>query len=105
MTTQFKLSIFTLEIKQEVTTMNEALKQVSDSLAKLLAQQINRKLEAEKMIKENNVEGIADLILCQEKMEQYKKDAHDTHKYCMKLKQFLAQKGLTGEFCDWLEGK
>ena len=105
MTVQFKFSIFYIEIKQEVTTMNEALKQVSDSLAKLLAQQINRKLEAEKMIKENNVEGISDLILCKEKMEQYKKDAHDTHKYCMKLKRFLAQKGLTGEFCDWLEGK
>ena len=85
--------------------MNEAIKQASDSLAKLLAQQINRKLEAEKMIKENNVEGIADLILCKEKMEHYKKDAHDTHKYCMKLKRFLAHKGLTGEFCDWLEGK
>ena len=28
--------------------MNETLKQASDSLAKLLAQQINRKLEAEK---------------------------------------------------------
>lgn len=82
--------------------MNEALKQVSDSLAKLIAGQINRKLEAEKMIKENNVEGVADLILCKEKMEQFKKD---THKYCMKLKRFLAQKGLTGEFCDWLEGK
>ena len=85
--------------------MNEAIKQASDSLAKLLAQQINRKLEAEKMIKENNVEGIADLILCKEKMEQFKKDANDTHKYCMKLKRFLAQKGLTGEFFDWLEGK
>lgn len=85
--------------------MNEALKQVSDSLAKLIAGQINRKLEAEKMIKENNVEGVADLILCKEKMEQFKKDAYDTHKYCMKLKRFLAQKGLTGEFCDWLEGK
>ena len=85
--------------------MNKAIKQASDSLAKLLAQQINRKLEAEKMIKANNVEGVADLILCKEKMEHYKKDAHDTHKYCMKLKRFLSQKGLTGEFCDWLEGK
>ena len=85
--------------------MNEAIKQASDSLAKLLAQQINRKLEAEKMIQSNDIEGVADLILCKEKMEQFKQDAHDTHKYCMKLKRFLAQKGLTGEFCDWLEGK
>ena len=81
--------------------MNEAIKKASDSLAKLLAQQINRKLEAEKMIKENNVEGVADLILCKEKMEQYKKSGHETHKFCGKLKQFLAQKGLTGEFYDW----
>lgn len=85
--------------------MNEALKQVSDSLAKLIAGQINRKLKAEKMIQSNDIEGVANLILCKEKMEQFKKDAHDTHKYCMKLKRFLAQKGLTGEFCDWLEGK
>lgn len=81
--------------------MNEALKQASDSLAKLIAGQINRKLEAEKMIKENNVEGIADLILCKEKMEHYKKNGYETHKFCMKLKRFLAQKGLTGEFYDW----
>lgn len=86
--------------------MNEALKQASDSLVKLLAQQINRKLEAEKMIKENNVEGVADLILCKEKMEHYKKNGYETNKFCMKLKTFLAQKGLTGEFYDWLvEGK
>lgn len=78
--------------------MNEALKQTSDSLAKVIAKQINRKLKAEKMIKENDIEGVADLILCKEKMEHYKKDAH---KYCMKMKQFLAKKGLTGEFCDW----
>lgn len=35
--------------------MNEAIKQASDSLAKLLAQQINRKLEAEKMIQSNDI--------------------------------------------------
>ena len=85
--------------------MNEALKQASDSLAKLVAAQINRKLEAEKMIKENDIEGVANLILCKEKMEQFKKDAHDAHKFCMKLKQFLSKKGLTGEFYDFYEGK
>lgn len=91
--------------------MNEALKQASDSLAKLLAQQINRKLEAEKMIKENDIEGVANLILCKEKMERYKKNGNETHKLCMKLKQFLSKKGLTGEFYDWyvhdcyIEGK
>ena len=72
----------------------EALKQVSDSLA-------NRKLEAEKMIQSNDIEGVADLILCKEKMEHYKQNGYETHKLCMKLKQFLAQKGLTGEFYDW----
>ena len=30
-----------------------------------------------------------------------KKNGYETHKLCMKLKQFLAQKGLTGEFYDW----
>ena len=82
--------------------MNEALKQASDSLAKLLAQQINRKLEAEKMIQSNDIEGVADLILCKEKTEHYKKNGYETHKFCMKL----AQKGLTSEFYDWyVEGK
>lgn len=87
--------------------MNEALKQASDSLAKLVAAQINRKLEAEKMIKGNDIEGVANLILCKEKMEHYKKNGYETHKFCMKLKQFLNKKGLTGEFYDWLieEGK
>lgn len=74
--------------------MNEALKQASDSL-------VNRKLEAEKMIQSNDIEGVANLILCKEKMELYKKNGHETHKFCMKLKRFLAQKGLTGEFYDW----
>ena len=82
--------------------MNEALKQASDSLAKLIAGEINRKLEAEKMIQSNDIEGVADLILCKEKMEHYKKNGYETHKFCMKL----AQKGLTGEFYDWfVEGK
>lgn len=35
--------------------MNEALKQASDSLAKLITGQINSKLEAEKMIKVNKI--------------------------------------------------
>lgn len=74
--------------------MNEALKQASDSL-------VNRKLEAEKMIQSNNIEGVANLILCKEKMELYKNNGHETHKLCVKYKEFLAQKGLTGEFYDW----
>ena len=82
--------------------MQEALKQASDNLAKLVAKQINRKLEAEKMIKANDIEGVANLILCKEKMEHYKKTGYETHKFCMKMKQFLAKKGLTGEFYDFL---
>ncbi len=85
--------------------MNEALKQASDSLAKVIAGQINRKLEAEKMIQSNDIEGVANLILCKEKMELYKKNGHETHKFCMKLKRFLAKKGFTSGFYDWLEGK
>lgn len=74
--------------------MNEALKQASDSL-------VNRKLEAEKMIQSNDIEGVANLILCKEKMERYKKKGDETHKLCVKYKEFLAKKGLTGEFYDW----
>ena len=83
----------------------EAMQQVVRSILKLESEKITRRAKAQSLVKNNDIDGIAELILSSERCETAKKNESRAIRYALRLKRFIASKGLTSEMVKYMEEK
>lgn len=84
------------------------MKAVSQALLRILkleTEHITRREKARALIENNDIDGIAALILASEQRDAAKKGESRAIRYALKLKRFIATKNLTYEMVDYMEGK
>lgn len=82
-----------------------AVAQALRGLLKLEAERTARRAKARSLIENNDVDGVAALILASEQRDAAKKGESRATRYALKLKRFIAMKNLTSEMVDYMEGK
>lgn len=82
-----------------------ALEQALRGVLKLEAARAVRRAKARSLIENNDIDGIAALVLASEQLDSAKKGESRALRYALKLKQFIATKNLTSEMVTFMEGK
>lgn len=85
--------------------MSSAVVQVLNEVLKLEAARATRREKARVLIENNDIDGIAALILASEQRDAAKKGESRAIRYALKLKRFIATKNLTSEMVTFVEGK
>lgn len=83
----------------------EAVNQAIRGILKIEEERIVRREKARALIENNDIDGIAALILASEQRDAAKKGESSALRYALKLKRFIATKNLTYEMVDYMEGK
>ena len=82
-----------------------AVAQALRSVLKLKAERDARRAKARSLIENNDIDGIAALVLASEQRDAAKKGESRAIRYALKLKKFIASKNLTSEMVIYMEGK
>ena len=82
-----------------------AVAQALRGVLKFEAARCVRREKARSLIENNDIDGIAALILASEQRDAAKKGESRALRYALKLKRFIATKNLTSEMVTYMEGK
>lgn len=82
-----------------MSAMTQALRE----LLILEGERAARRDKARSLIENNDIDGIAALVLASEQRDAAKKGESRAIRYALKLKRFIASKNLTSEMVDYME--
>lgn len=80
-----------------------AVTQALRGLLVLEGERAARRDKARSLIENNDIDGIAALVLASEQRDAAKKGESRAIRYALKLKRFIASKNLTSEMVDYME--